>query len=326
MLQHSQRNEQALLLPHILDKKPNTYIFTKSIAEDLVRESSEHLPMVVVRPSIVTPTLNEPFPYYSNDQNAIINLMAGTGIGLIRVTSFNQAVKLDFTTGDMTVNCILAAGWYKVVSPESAHIYNCVGYENPVLLRSFIEENIRFHTESKEIVDTVLWVPHNITVENTFCLFVLYYLLHILPGMFFSMAERYLNRKPMIMKIYRKLFFLSKTLRYFVFNDWSFTNEHTKSLLFQLNAKDRELFDFNMASIHWSNYYSVLYRCVAIYTLKADKNKENRYMKELYKRKMKYIEPVDKAIIWTFRFAAVFLGYKILHATLSVLLSYLIHC
>uniref|UniRef100_A0A8D8UI30 Fatty acyl-CoA reductase 1 n=1 Tax=Cacopsylla melanoneura TaxID=428564 RepID=A0A8D8UI30_9HEMI len=159
-----------------------------------------------------------------------------------------------------------------------------------------------------------LWVPHVIIVENNYILFFLYYFLHLLPGLFFSLAERYLNRKPMIMKIYRKLFFLSKTVRYFMFNNWSFTNNNTKSLLFRLNARDRELFDFNMASFDWTNYYSVLYRCIAIYVLKAYTNKENFYPKEMYKRKMKYIEPIDMAIRWTFRLALVYLSYNMLCA------------
>ncbi|KAL1454103.1 hypothetical protein WDU94_010388 [Cyamophila willieti] len=145
---------------------------------------------------------------------------------------------------------------------------------------------------------------------------------HIL-GLFFSMAERYLNREPMIMKIYRKLFFLYKTVRYFVFNDWSFTNDNTKSLLLQLNTRDRELFDFNMASFDWHNYYSVLYRSSGVYILKAYTNKDNYYPKEMYKRKMKYIEPIDRAIIWIFWLAAVCLSYNVFRVTFLSLISYL---
>uniref|UniRef100_A0A8D8LEA2 Fatty acyl-CoA reductase n=1 Tax=Cacopsylla melanoneura TaxID=428564 RepID=A0A8D8LEA2_9HEMI len=314
MLQHSERHELALLLPHILDRKPNTYTFTKTIAEDLVRESSGHLPVVVVRPSIVMPTLKEPFPYYSNDKNSVLSLATAVGVGLLRVVSFANDNRLDMIPGDMTVNCILAASWSAAVTPDAAQVYNCVGYENPVTLKQCLYVNIENIKESKESCDKTLWVPHIIIVENNYILFFLYYFLHLLPGLFFSLAERYLNRKPMIMKIYRKLFFLSKTVRYFMFNNWSFTTDNTKSLLFKLNARDRELFDFNIMSVDWMNYYCFMGRCAARYVLKANDNKDNYYPKEMYKRKMKYIEPIDITIRWTFRLALVYLSYNMLCA------------
>jgi alcohol-forming fatty acyl-CoA reductase len=51
---------------HILGVHPNTYTFTKKLAEILVRDEFEEnqLPVCIVRPSIVTPSLNEPFPGY----------------------------------------------------------------------------------------------------------------------------------------------------------------------------------------------------------------------------------------------------------------------
>lgn len=41
---------------------PNTYTLTKSIAEQLVCDYSSRLPVCIVRPSIVTGALKEPFP------------------------------------------------------------------------------------------------------------------------------------------------------------------------------------------------------------------------------------------------------------------------
>uniref|UniRef100_A0A8D8WLU6 Fatty acyl-CoA reductase n=1 Tax=Cacopsylla melanoneura TaxID=428564 RepID=A0A8D8WLU6_9HEMI len=314
MLQHSERHELALLLPHILDRKPNTYTFTKTIAEDLVRESSGHLPVVVVRPSVIMPTLKEPFPYYSNDKNSVLSIAVGAGVGLLRVVSCANDNRLDMIPGDMTVNCILAASWSRAVSSDAPLVYNCVGHESPTQMTHLMETVLRFLNEAKEQTDQMVWLPHLITVENTFCLYFLSYLLHLLPGLFFSLAERYLNRKPMIMKIYRKLFFLSKTVRYFMFNNWSFTTDNTKSLLFKLNARDRELFDFNIMSVDWMNYYCFLGRCAGLYVLKAYENKDNYYPKEMYKRKMKYIEPIDITIRWTFRLALVYLSYNMLCA------------
>lgn len=58
-------DEEALkeVSPSILGDYPNTYTCTKAYAEHLVREfQAEHnVPLVIVRPSIVLATWNEPF-------------------------------------------------------------------------------------------------------------------------------------------------------------------------------------------------------------------------------------------------------------------------
>lgn len=41
---------------------PNTYVFTKAMAEMLVGEMKGNLSVVIVRPTIVTSTFKEPFP------------------------------------------------------------------------------------------------------------------------------------------------------------------------------------------------------------------------------------------------------------------------
>lgn len=316
ILEHSNLYEQVLLTPFILEKKPNTYILTKNISEDLIRISSNYLPVTVVRPSVIMPTFKEPFPYWTMKNNSILNLMAASGVGLVRVFYHDEKKKIDLTPGDLTANCVLAAGWQKAIAPDSPVIYNCVAAENATSLKDLTNESIRYHKESKETVRTVVWQSHLIEVQNTYLLFFLYYILHVLPGLVFSLVERYMNRKPMIMKIYRKVFFLTKTIHYFSFNEWSFTNENTKSLLNHLKGRDRELFDFDMDRLSWTDFCTVLYRCISKYVM----DDYAQYPKEEYKKKMRFIELVDNMIVWGFRIGAVYLALIIASACLSTLL------
>ncbi|CAK9150537.1 unnamed protein product, partial [Ilex paraguariensis] len=41
---------------------PNTYVFTKAMGEMLVGHLKENIPVVIIRPTIVTSTYKEPFP------------------------------------------------------------------------------------------------------------------------------------------------------------------------------------------------------------------------------------------------------------------------
>lgn len=55
-------DEVELMAKKILGNLPNSYAFTKALAEALVNEACEKqkLPAMILRPSIVVPTLQEP--------------------------------------------------------------------------------------------------------------------------------------------------------------------------------------------------------------------------------------------------------------------------
>lgn len=46
----------------IISSHPNTYAFTKAIAEQMLLDERDQLPVAIFRPSIVTASVREPFP------------------------------------------------------------------------------------------------------------------------------------------------------------------------------------------------------------------------------------------------------------------------
>lgn len=48
------------ITPMLLDKWPNTYTFTKAIAEEVVKEQSKGIPIGMLRPGIVISSYREP--------------------------------------------------------------------------------------------------------------------------------------------------------------------------------------------------------------------------------------------------------------------------
>ena len=50
------------LTKKLIGKMPNTYTFTKQLAETLVKEEAGNLPVAIIRPSIITAAWEEPYP------------------------------------------------------------------------------------------------------------------------------------------------------------------------------------------------------------------------------------------------------------------------
>lgn len=55
----------STLTPKLLRQHPNTYTYTKALAEFLVQQEAAQLNVAIVRPSIVGASWKEPFPVRS---------------------------------------------------------------------------------------------------------------------------------------------------------------------------------------------------------------------------------------------------------------------
>lgn len=65
---------QSVANCRVIGEFPNTYAFTKAIAEDIVKNYGRDIPTCVFRPSIVVPTAEEPISGW------IDNIYGPTGI------------------------------------------------------------------------------------------------------------------------------------------------------------------------------------------------------------------------------------------------------
>lgn len=50
------------LTPNLIRPRPNTYTYTKALAEHILVEERGDIPLAIVRPSIVGASWKEPFP------------------------------------------------------------------------------------------------------------------------------------------------------------------------------------------------------------------------------------------------------------------------
>ena len=48
------------LTPHLIGKRPNTYTFTKSLAEHVLLQEADNIPIAIFRPSIIGAAWKEP--------------------------------------------------------------------------------------------------------------------------------------------------------------------------------------------------------------------------------------------------------------------------
>ncbi|PTB62272.1 hypothetical protein BBK36DRAFT_1129973, partial [Trichoderma citrinoviride] len=80
---------------------PNTYTLSKCITEHIVLKSCDSIPLIIVRPSIITAALERPYPAWSDSASAGVGLVLGVQDGGVSAltgnpTAFVNLVPVDF--------------------------------------------------------------------------------------------------------------------------------------------------------------------------------------------------------------------------------------
>ncbi|CAH3872274.1 unnamed protein product [Pieris brassicae] len=99
----------------IIKDEPNAYTFSKKLGEALLAEKHGHVPVIIIRPSIVTASLSEPLPGWIDNWNGATGLIGSISKGILRVIPGNEGNVLDLIPVDYVVNLIIVAATKKIL-------------------------------------------------------------------------------------------------------------------------------------------------------------------------------------------------------------------
>lgn len=97
---------------HLLNKRPNTYTYTKALAEWLLVKCARDLPVVICRPSIVVASWKEPFEGWIDNVNGPTGIILGAGKGLVRSMFAEKKSVADLIPVDTVISMMITLGWF----------------------------------------------------------------------------------------------------------------------------------------------------------------------------------------------------------------------
>ncbi|XP_072948530.1 fatty acyl-CoA reductase wat-like [Epargyreus clarus] len=262
------------ILPTLLGKYPNTYCFTKAIAEQAVRKYGEGLPICIVRPSIVISTYEEPIRGWTDSVYGPTGLVVGIGTGVLRTMYMDLNKVADMVPVDLTVNAIIASAWHTAKNfkeNQTSHIpvYNYVsGAQNPITWGEFIESN-RKKGSDKPTIKAVWYYGLNPT--NSYYMFRFYdFFLHYLPALLIDFFCFLTGRRRAMLKFYKKVSKLATILFYFSTQDWKFSDDGVRSMWRSLSSQDRVVFPFSISDMSWDYMTETFLLGLRVYLVKDD--------------------------------------------------------
>ncbi|CAH0699599.1 unnamed protein product [Spodoptera exigua] len=266
------------ITPGLLGDFPNTYAYTKAVAENIVKEYSKGLPVALFRPSIVIGTSKEPVSGWIDNVYGPTGVVVGAAVGLLHVLNCNPKVIADLVPGDMVVNACIATAWKTAKEYPSNHedapppdltppVYNYVSSEQrPLTWEKFMNYNEVYGFQVPTVQAIYYYLFHLTSSKFLYNLYC--FLLHWIPAYIIDGIAVIIGKKPMLRKAYKKITKFSEVMAYFATREWKFDNTNTQQLFKELCDADKYMFDFDMSSLEWNEYFYNYIRGVRVYLLK----------------------------------------------------------
>ncbi|XP_059627502.1 fatty acyl-CoA reductase 3-like [Cornus florida] len=243
---------------------PNTYVFTKAMAEMFLGHWKENLPLVILRPTIVTSTYKEPFPGWVEGVRTIDSLALGYGKGRITCFLGDLDSVVDAIPADMVVNSMIVAMAAYANQPSEIILQVGSSVANPVTFTCLQDCAFSYFTKNP-------WIgkdgkPVNVgkvKVLSTMASFHRYMTIHyLLPlkGLELVNAAFCQYFQGMYLELNRKINFVMRLIeiyRPYLFFKGIFDDMNTEKLRMAAREScvETDLFYFDPKIIDWEDYF-----------------------------------------------------------------------
>lgn len=267
--------------PVLVGKRPNTYTYTKAVAESLLVERAKKLlpgvPIAMVRPSIVAGIWRQPICGWVDNFNGPTGVILSMMTGAIQAMHAYPNYCADIVPVDIVANLIICTAWQILdkdrIKPEATFkaalredgsedgakvydnvsVFNCVsGTLNPVAWRDFAK-----YIKQIGLVypcNNLIRRPGTWLISSSFLFRVFDFVNHKTVAYACDMFLYLAGKKPKLVIIHNRMSKMIKTLTPFTTNQWLFKCSNVTNLYERLSPIDQEIFNFDIRQVRWDDY------------------------------------------------------------------------
>ncbi|ELU15103.1 hypothetical protein CAPTEDRAFT_142920 [Capitella teleta] len=265
-------SEQRLeeLTPKLMHPWPNTYTFSKCLAEWLLHEEADDFPCCIMRPAVIGAAAEEPRRGWVDNFNAASGMMAGVAGGLLNPVYGDPDIVADVVPVDLCANITIALGWSTAVTkPATVPVYNFTSNKlNPLTWGEFEYWLIAYFNRCPLNANTGM--TKIVVAKNRFRQVLLDYGVNRVKVIIFDLMLRMSGKKPRLLQLHKKAMKGANVLEYFITHQWSFETENVTSFYEKLNAEDRKNFNFDIKQVNWEEYMVHYCKGIKQYAMKED--------------------------------------------------------
>ena len=237
----------------LIGEYPNTYTFTKAVAEQLF-DKAHGLPVAIIRPSIVVASWEYPMKGWIDNYNGPTGLLAGASTGVLRTMLVKRDCVADLIPVDVAINVMIVSAW-KIAQEHNTMpaIYNVTsGSINPITWGQI--EDWSLVSIKKFPMSTMLWYPGGSFKKNAHYDLICRWLFLYTPAFLIDVVSTILRMPRWATKLSGRIMKQIEVLQFFTLNEWSWSNHNLNNLQKTLVSTDKnslKTFDFNIRPLDW---------------------------------------------------------------------------
>ncbi|XP_032668396.1 putative fatty acyl-CoA reductase CG5065 isoform X2 [Odontomachus brunneus] len=295
-----------LVTPKLLEPHPNTYTYTKRLAETLVAREYQNLPCVIARPSIVTPAVKEPVPGWVDNLNGPTGILVAGGKGVLRTMLCDTQYHAEVIPVDFAINSLIGIA-HKVATQQkqkSIPVYNITqSGVVPVTWGDILE--MGRNTVYQYPFEGQAWYPGGSPHTNKFVHYILLFFFHIIPAYLIDFLMLIFRQKRFMVRIQKRISDGMQILQYFTMRDWIFHNTKLLIMRGEMSPEDQKIFSIDFKGVNLNEYMKVLVLGTRQYCMKeslSSLSKARRHQAIMY--------VVHHLAIFLFYFGILYLIYN----------------
>ncbi|KAM3399279.1 hypothetical protein ACQJBY_004586 [Aegilops geniculata] len=242
---------------------PNVYAFTKAIGEILVGQESEDLPVVIIRPTMVTSTYKDPFPGWIEGARTIDALIVAYNEQALPCFIGDRDDIIDAIPADMVINATLVAmavHWddkHHIIYHVSSSLRNpLTGLVIEDACEDYFNSNPRMLESGKALKNRRPYLFKGLASFRAYMLLVYRLpleMLHAMNILFCGLFSRYYNK---FNRRYNFLALLVKLYAPYAFFKGRFDDTNFTKLRMELKMDngDDGIFNCDPKQINWPKY------------------------------------------------------------------------
>ncbi|XP_068986784.1 putative fatty acyl-CoA reductase CG5065 isoform X2 [Bombus flavifrons] len=244
----------------ILKTYPNTYTFSKNLAEQIVASKCKDLPVAIVRPSIIGAALEEPYP----------GTFLLIGKGCATAIRGRKDARLDVVPVDFVVDTIICTAWHVTLHRDhEVKVYNCTSNAYPFKWGQMKDTMVKCSIETP--LNDTLWYPGCPMIANRHIYNVRSVIPHVLPAFVIDNFSRLRGSKPIVMKLLRIGNKLVASVAFFTTHEWTFQRDNCSDLARKVKMlKDSDMVKLDLRDMNWEKYVEVYLMGIKKFILKQE--------------------------------------------------------
>lgn len=263
--------------PALLGKRPNTYTYTKAVAESLLMERSKKLlpniPIAMVRPSIVAGVWRQPICGWVDNFNGPTGVILSMMTGAIQAMVACPNYCADIVPVDIVANLIICTAWQvhqqhltpavrlnsvneineKLEQSKDISVFNCVsGTLNPVAWRDFAK-----YIKQIGLVypcNNLMRRPGTLLLSSQYLFDIFNFINHTSIAYAGDFLLKLAGKRAKLVIIHNRMMKMINTLKPFTTNQWLFNCSNVTCLYERMTPIDKEIFNFDIRQVRWDDY------------------------------------------------------------------------